>query len=575
MINNLKSGSLRRRLLKHVVTASIIVLTLLIIFDAYLAIKKETEKIEQEFSHVEDTILENLSNSVWTLNKPLVEVQINALTALEYIQYVEVYDSNELFAASNTKEPSHDNIITRVYDLNYTIENESVNIGYVMIMGDTSNIYTNIIKNNVIFLILNILLVIALIFLTLSFLNINLFAHIESMSDFMTHSSWDNADENFKLDRKSLDSPDELDNLVNAFNYQKNELITKSRELLLSQDKFYKVFQTNHSAIIIAELESGAFIDVNNSFFSMFGFTHREEIIGKTAIELNIWSDRETRESLKNHLIEHGAIIQRESTFRIHSTNEIRDALVSAVIIDINGLPAVVTTIQDVSETKRYAEELLHSQRRLHNLAKNQEEIRENERIGISREIHDELGQALTGLKIDLSWLKDNLREAEDTQNKINNMINNIDTSVDVVRKISSQLRPPVLDDLGLIAAIEWLTKDFSERTAIIHDLEIKCDDLMLNKNRDTAIFRIYQETLVNIARHSQATKFTTNIELLDEEIILTVLDNGIGITDQQLSSYNSIGIIGMQERSANINAKISIDNHESGGTQVTLVCKI
>lgn len=572
-LNELKNGSLKNKLIQRILAVSLLVIIFLIIIDAYFAIKQEQEKLEQQFFHLEETMLSNLTNSLWTLNIPLAQTQIDGIKALDYIAYVEVLDEEKIFVSTDSTPPSHKNIVKKTYDLNYQVQNEMVKIGHVNILADTSGIYMNAIKEGIIIFLINTFIVLLLMYFTLAFLNKNVFIHLEKMSDFMRNVNSKDVYEKFSLNRsnQSPQKQDELDHLVNAFNFQREELTKKNNELLRSKDLFYKVFQSSPDAILISHFENGRIIEVNESFYRLYEFNKNDQVIGKTALELNIWSDTENREYWKKYLEEKGAIYLHESQYRKKS-GKTSDAIISAQMINFGEFFGVVTTVRDISETKRYQEEILHSQKRLHNLAKNLENAIEKERIGISREIHDEFGQSLTGLKIDLTWLKDKQDSTnQEVGQRISRMIDNIDTTVDTVRRISSQLRPAILDDLGLEAAIEWVTKDFSERTNINFALNIDCDELDLSTDRDTAIFRIYQEALTNIARHSEADYFAVDMISDLESIQLKVVDNGKGITREQIHSDSSIGIIGMQERAANIGASIELQNIKTGGTQLVL----
>lgn len=564
--------SLRKQLLLGITLVSLLVtITLMNIFWSFV-ISMEQEKLDSYFTYIEDTLLDNLTYSVWTLNKTLVESQIEGLIALDYISHVEINHNNTHFASSHTVRPEHEDILTRQYELIH----EGHPIGTLSITADLTGIYSNAFIDSFILFSFSLLLLIFLLVFTSVFLNRKILLPLEQLSRFMKEPQQQAGHKDFTLERKkSRDAADdELDQLIGAFNKQRNELNARNEQLRKSNALFYKVFQASHDAMIISEIETGRLIDVNKSFYEIFGFSENFDVIGKTATELNIWADEQPREVILQTLKDEGAIHFRESRFR-RQPDEIRNSLVSVEIIDYADSRAIVVIVRDTTDTKRYQEKLLHSQMRLHNLARSQEEIREDERTGISREIHDELGQALTGLKFDLSWLLEHWQDKDKISRRIEQMRHNIDDSIDVVRRISSDLRPAVLDDLGLIAAIEWFTTDFSKRTQIAHTIDIRCDDLDTDKYRDTAIFRIYQEALTNIARHSQADSFFVTIQLINSKLEINIIDNGIGITDDNIHSVSAIGIIGMEERAFNINASLSISRHAEKGTQVILIAPL
>jgi signal transduction histidine kinase len=188
----------------------------------------------------------------------------------------------------------------------------------------------------------------------------------------------------------------------------------------------------------------------------------------------------------------------------------------------------------------------------------------------IAQEIHDELGQVLTALKIHVSLLANKLdKNQEPLKEKINSLTNMIDASVESVQRISSKLRPGILDELGLIAAIEWQAEEFEKLTSIKCSLVLPKEELELEKNKSTAIFRILQEALTNIARHSLATK--TAISLLNHQstIYMEIMDNGRGITQEQVKDFKSLGIHGMEERAMVFNGQVYIEGIAGKGTTV------
>src|SRR6185503_5718988 len=190
-----------------------------------------------------------------------------------------------------------------------------------------------------------------------------------------------------------------------------------------------------------------------------------------------------------------------------------------------------------------------------------------------ARDIHDELGQALTGLKIDLNGLVKNLNveDAVALQERGRLLAAAIDRIINSVRRISSGLRPEVLDEIGLSAAIEWQAREFQRRTGIRCTVEISPSISDPDKERSTALFRIYQELLTNVARHANATR--VNAKLVDDEaaLALTVEDNGRGITNKELESPRSLGFLGLRERVLAFSGTIDVSGEEGRGTRVSV----
>ena len=195
---------------------------------------------------------------------------------------------------------------------------------------------------------------------------------------------------------------------------------------------------------------------------------------------------------------------------------------------------------------------------------------REEERTTIAREIHDTLGQALTALKMDVAWVGRRLPpDAAATTAKLAVMVTLIDDMVMTVRRIATDLRPGVLDDLGLAAAVEWQAREFEHRTGIHCALCAKVDDRALDPLVSTAVFRIFQESLTNVARHSQASRVAVTLERLESDLIFELRDDGIGIAAGDASSARSVGLVGMRERAQLVGGGFAISGASGAGTTV------
>ena len=232
---------------------------------------------------------------------------------------------------------------------------------------------------------------------------------------------------------------------------------------------------------------------------------------------------------------------------------------------------------RDITDRIRAEEHLRNSLAQLHALSAHLQSVREEERKLIAREIHDELGQSLTALKMDLSWLARQLAETESSvvpplQEKIAAMSQLLDNTIQLGRKIATELRPLLLDTLGLIPAIEWQAQEFQSRTGITCNLNLPPENITLDQDRSIAIFRIFQEILTNVARHAQATQVNILLEEKSGTLILKVRDNGRGITASEISDASSLGLLGMRERALFLGGEISISGKQGEGTVVTVL---
>jgi signal transduction histidine kinase len=232
----------------------------------------------------------------------------------------------------------------------------------------------------------------------------------------------------------------------------------------------------------------------------------------------------------------------------------------------------------DVTERKRSEEDLLASREQLRALASRLQVVREEERTMIAREIHDELGGALTGLKVDFSFLTKSASHIKNEAFRTSvltgaDSINaSIDATIQTVRRIAMELRPGILDDLGLVAALDWQLKDFGKRTGIRCKFFPPVGDISHDADLSTALFRIAQEALTNVARHSGASEVSVFLSAdKDSVTTLKVRDNGKGIAKKKISSSKSLGILGMNERAQMFGGCVTVMGTPGRGTTVTV----
>jgi PAS domain S-box-containing protein len=311
----------------------------------------------------------------------------------------------------------------------------------------------------------------------------------------------------------------------------------------------------------------------NNAVKIIFGW-HREELIGNS-IRM-IYRNEEEADKIGDIFyssLEKQRTYETEFPCMCKDGREIICRMKASRIGEKLRGKRIVVTFEDITKQKKAQEELERSREDLRNLSIHLQSVREEESTRVARKIHDELGQSLTALQMDLSWLENRLpANNKNIMEKTRNMSALVNSTIESVHKITMELRPSLLDDLGLPAAIEWQAGDFQKRSGILCQANIRCDTAVISKEMATSIFRIFQEMLTNIARHSKATQCKVSLTEKDKELCLEVTDNGIGITQWQVDDSHSFGMIGMRERAHLWGGTVHVRNAKPSGTTVRVL---
>ncbi|MBK9097192.1 MAG: PAS domain S-box protein [bacterium] len=348
-------------------------------------------------------------------------------------------------------------------------------------------------------------------------------------------------------------------------------------ELRESEAKFKMLFNNANDAVFVTQLSNeksyGDFIEVNQVACKRLGYSKEEflQLSPSAIVSQKSISDFNTK---TEQLLKESHVIY--DTVHRAKDKKLIPVEVNSHLFYYNDKPTVLSIARDITERKQAEEKLKRTSKLLRELATHLQSVREEERTMIAQEIHDELGQVLTALKIYIALLANKLdKNQEPLKEKINSLSELIDASVESVQKISSKLRPGILDELGLAAAIEWQTEEFEKMTSIKCSLVLPKEEIILEKNKSTAIFRILQEALTNIARHSRATKAAISLLNHQSNISLEILDNGIGITQEQIKDFKSLGIHGMEERALVFGGEVSVEGIAGKGTTVKVVIPV
>ena len=301
--------------------------------------------------------------------------------------------------------------------------------------------------------------------------------------------------------------------------------------------------------------------ECNDAMAQLYGWDRADDVIGKPLGEFISMSNPTNMASLRAFVSNH---------YRLHNTRSLepdakgRERYFSSSVIGIvvNGFLLRVWGTQRDETDRRLAENKLeHSRQELRALAGHLQALREKERVNLARELHDVFGQSLTSLKLDLSQVKKRLGTSDsDIAARLNSASELIEKTIAQVKAISTELRPGVLDKFGLAAATEWQCQEFEHRSGIKCDCRLPQTEASLSPECSTALFRILQEALANVARHSGAANASVVLHTDDSEAILSVRDDGRGITAQEISAPNSLGLLGMRERTEMLGGQFTVE---------------
>lgn len=311
-------------------------------------------------------------------------------------------------------------------------------------------------------------------------------------------------------------------------------------------------------------------IRVNREFTRVFGYT-AQEAVGRRLRELIVPEELRLEEQTFHDLVDSGKPVETETVRQRKDGSRLDVSVLRVPIVLPGGQTVVYAFFRDITDRKRLENELLRSFEQLRAFAARLQTVREEERTRVAREIHDELGQALTAIKINVSSLGRDLPADQQQAVRTESILQLVDKTIQSVRRISTELRPQILDDLGLVAAVEWCVEDFETHTGVKCRLDLATNEIVADQEHATAVFRILQETLTNIARHAGATEVKVRLAREKDNLILEVRDNGKGVSKEAVSASTSIGILGMQERAALLGGELTVTSTPGKGTTVTL----
>lgn len=358
------------------------------------------------------------------------------------------------------------------------------------------------------------------------------------------------------------------------YNVLLSDLGTEHRlldEVATLRRQLRRIFETSPIAALIIDGERTIF--ANPAFLHLLGASDLEQVKGKSVYE---FFHRRSRAPLRRQITgalsgDLGGGVRIECLSRCDGSLRGVEVAVVALQDLIDGAAAPVQlVITDISRCEKANEDLLHSRQELRRLSGSLVDAREVERRHIARELHDELGQRLSALKMDLTSLGHELHGRASQQRQFD-MLKALDDTVAAVRHLAADLRPLMLDDLGLNAAIEWLARESARRMGL--EITVRLDEASPppSPRVSTALYRMVQEALTNVAKHAQASKVAIDLTQQDGTLRLTVRDNGIGLASLTVRSETSFGLLGMRERAILLGGQMSVANLPDGGCLITV----
>ena len=326
----------------------------------------------------------------------------------------------------------------------------------------------------------------------------------------------------------------------------------------------------NKNQVIDYVFEHLRLTKANPSILAQFNAATPEDILGKTPADF-FAHDLTNAKTRWREFFDRGHLHTETDERRLDGT-PMRIEGDYMVIHDDHGRIAGHFGIQrDVTEEHRARANLQASREQLRALASRLQKVREEERTQIARTIHDELGQALTGLKLDIAWMKNRLPRDHEVMAQCVSIIERIDQTSNAVRRIATSLRPSVLDQIGLAAALEWQGQEFRARTGIDVVVEQACNGVRIPDDLSSSAFRIVQESLTNVARHAKATHVTIRLAQTETVMTLEVSDNGVGCAAACLDGTKSLGLVGMRERALACGGELTVKGTPGRGTTVLM----
>ncbi|MEP7296435.1 MAG: PAS domain S-box protein [Burkholderiales bacterium] len=335
-------------------------------------------------------------------------------------------------------------------------------------------------------------------------------------------------------------------------------------ELTMLKQRFRSILDLSPMAMWITEGDRIAF--ANRPALELFGVNEPGRLVGQSVYALLRPDSHASLREQHALALAGAAEVPMVRSGIVRPDGSVREVEIGSAPLPDHGETTMQMVLVDVTKQRAASLELERSRTELRRLSANAVEAREEERRHIARELHDELGQRLTALKMQIAG-----PQTPGAPGRVAEMLEMIDETVAAVRRIAADLRPLMLDDLGLNAAIEWLARDAARRIGIEVAVSLDIDDSPLDARASIAVYRMVQEALTNVARHARATDVRIQTRVAQGEFVLTIHDDGVGFSDDALQREGKYGLMGIRERAYMLGGRLEVDNPLGGGGRLTV----
>lgn len=347
--------------------------------------------------------------------------------------------------------------------------------------------------------------------------------------------------------------------------------IKKAEEQIIKSEKYLENIINNIGDPLFVKDKQSKLLLVNNAFCRIFSLS-RADIIGKTLAENVPPDQRENFLRIDKQVLDTGIENINEEKLTVGDGETQIISTKKTRFIDEEGIKFLIGTIRDITDRKKSEEQIVKTSEELRLLMQHLQNVREEERKRIGRELHDDLGQQLTAIKMYVAWIDKRIPvEQEQIKEKLSGIIELLDGSNLSMRKILNELRVGILDNDGLIDGLKWLCQQFEDSTAVDLDFSTKLNELKVNEQTAVCVFRVLQESLNNIAKHAAAKNVKVIVGVTSGKINMSIEDDGKGFEMDNLPAINSFGILGMKERVSAVEGKFSIESAPGSGTKTVI----